>query len=243
MCPAYAGSVHAEADLAAVAVLIGDPTRAAMLTALQDGRALPAGELARRARVSAPTASAHLARLVEGGLITPERCGRHRYFRLAGGDVAHALEVLALIAPAAPVRTMRAAVVGEALAEARTCYDHLAGRLGVALADGFERRGLIEADGPERYRLTPEGRARLAELGVDLKGVKPNPRGTLRPCIDWTERRRHLAGPIAARLTARLFELGWIERGREGRSAVLTPAGRTGFRRAFGLELDTVAAA
>ena len=232
-----------DANIASPAALIGDPARAAMLQALLGGRAVPATQLAWIAGVSPQAASNHLARLADGGLVVAARQGRHRYYRLAGPEVAQALEALALIPPTPRPFDPPLSPQARRLREARTCYDHLAGRLGVALADGFERRGLIEADGPERYRLTPEGRARLAELGVDLKGVKPNPRGTLRPCIDWTERRRHLAGPIAARLTARLFELGWIERGREGRSAVLTPAGRTGFRRAFGLELDTAAAA
>ena len=127
--------------------------------------------------------------------------------------------------------------------EARTCYDHLAGRLGVALADACERQGLFEADGPERYRLTSQGEARLSGLGVDLSGLDKVRRAPLRPCIDWTERRRHLAGAVAARLLARLFELGWIARGAEGRAAVLTPAGAQGLRETFGLELAPAAAA
>jgi len=232
-----------DANIATPAALIGDPARAAMLQALMDGRAVPATQLAWIAGVSPQAASNHLARLTDGGLVAAARQGRHRYYRLAGPEVAQALEALALIAPTPRPFDPPLSPQARRLREARTCYDHLAGRLGVALADAFERRGLIEEDGPERYRLTPEGRARLAALGVDLQGVKPNPRGPFRPCLDWTERRRHLAGPFAARLAARLFELGWIARGAEGRSVVLTAAGRAGLSETFGLELDSAAAA
>jgi len=232
-----------DANIATPAALIGDPVRAAMLQALLDGRALPATQLAWIAGVSPQSASNHLSKLTEGGLLSATRQGRHRYYRLAAPEVAQALEALARVLP--PPRPLDPPLSPKArrLREARTCYDHLAGRLGVALADAFEREGLVEADGPERYRLTEAGRTRLAGIGVDLSGVKPSPRGMLRPCIDWTERRRHLAGPFAARLLARLFELGWIEHGGEGRAAVLTAAGRKGLRDAFGLELEPAAAA
>lgn len=232
-----------DANIATPAALIGDTARAAMLQALMDGRALPATQLAWAAGVSPQSASSHLAKLVDGGLLAVTRQGRHRYYRLAGPEVAQALETLTLLSATPKALEPPLSPKARRLREARTCYDHLAGRLGVALADAFEREGLVAPDGAQRYRLTDEGRARLAKLGVDLDGLKPNPRGPLRPCIDWTERRRHLAGPIAARLLERFFELGWIERGREGRSAALTPAGRAGLGDLFGLRLDPAAVA
>lgn len=232
-----------DANIATPAALIGDPVRAAMLQALLDGRAMPATQLAWAAGVTPQSASNHLGKLTDGGLVAVTRQGRHRYYRLAGAQVAQALEALSLLTPTLKALDPPLSPKARRLREARTCYDHLAGRLGVALADAFEREGLLEADGPERYRLTLAGEARLAALGVDLDGIKPNPRGKLRPCIDWTERRRHLAGPLAARLLARFLALGWIERSREDRAAVLTPAGRQGLRDAFGVELAPAQAA
>jgi len=232
-----------EANVALPAALIGDPARAAMLLALFDGRAMPATQLAWAAGVSPQAASNHLAKLADGGLVAVTQQGRHRYYRLAGEGVAQALEALSRLTPTPKPLDPPLSPKARRLREARTCYDHLAGRLGVALADAFEREGLIVADGAERYRLTPEGAARLAALGVDLAGIKAGPRGLARPCLDWTERRRHLAGPLAARLLTRLFALGWLERGRESRAAVLTPAGRAGLRDAFGIELGEAAAA
>lgn len=232
-----------EANVATPAALIGDPARAAMLMALLDGRSMPATQLAWAAGVTPQSASNHLGKLTDGGLVAVTQQGRHRYYRLAGPHVAQALEALSGLSPVPKPLDPPLSPKARRLREARTCYDHLAGRLGVALADAFEREGLFEADGPERYRLTAEGRARLTALGVDLTGLKSNPRGPLRPCIDWTERRRHLAGPIAARLLDRLFQLGWIARGAEGRSALLTAAGRAGLKRVFGIELDAAAAA
>lgn len=232
-----------EANVATPAALIGDPARAAMLMALMDGRAMPATQLAWAAGITPQSASNHLGKLTGGGLVTVTRQGRHRYYRLAGPHVAQALEALSSLSPVPKPMDPPLSPKARRLREARTCYDHLAGRLGVALAEAMERAGLFEADGEDRYRLTPEGEARLRGLGVDLAAIRPNPRGTLRPCLDWTERRPHLSGPIAARLLERLFTLGWIVRGREGRSAVLTPTGREGLKRTFGLELDEAAAA
>ena len=232
-----------DANIATPAALIGDPARAAMLQALLDGRAMPASQLAWAAGVTPQSASNHLGKLTAGGLVVVSREGRHRYYRLAGPQVAQALEALARVLPTPKPFDPPLSPKARRLREARTCYDHLAGRLGVALADAFEHEGLIEPDGAHRYRLTPSGEARLTALGVDLSTPRPNPRGQLRPCLDWTERRRHLAGPIAARLLRRLFELGWIERGREGRAAILTPAGRAGLKQAFGIDLAPAAAA
>ncbi|RAK59171.1 transcriptional regulator [Phenylobacterium hankyongense] len=232
-----------EANVATPAALIGDPVRAAILLALLDGRALPATALAWLAGVSSPAASNHLAKLSGGGLVAVTQQGRHRYYRLAGPEVAHALEALGALSPTPRALDPTLSPKARRLREARTCYDHLAGRIAVALADAFERDGLVEAEGPDRYALTIAGRDRLLALGVDLDGLKAGRRGLARPCLDWTERRRHLAGPLAARLLQRLLELGWIERAREDRAAIVTPAGRRGLREAFGLELDPAAAA
>jgi DNA-binding transcriptional ArsR family regulator len=232
-----------DANIAPSAALIGDPVRAAMLQALMDGRSLPATALACAAGVTPQAASNHLGKLTDGGLLAVTQQGRHRYYRLADPKVAQALEALCQLAP--PVKPLETPMSPKArrLREARTCYDHLAGRLGVALADAFEREGLFIEDGPDRYRLTLAGEARLAALGVDLTGLGATRRVALRPCIDWTERRRHLAGAVAARLLDRLFEIGWIVRGAEGRAAVLTPIGRQGLRDSFGIDLQPAQAA
>jgi DNA-binding transcriptional ArsR family regulator len=215
----------ADADIAPVAALLGDPARARMAQALHDGRALPAGELARRARIAASTASEHLARLVDAGLLAVERTGRHRYYRLASLEVAHAIEALAAIAPPARPRTLREATIGDALAEARTCYDHLAGRLGVALAEALVARGAVEDRG-DAFVLGPGATVLLEQLGIDSlsKGRPP----VLR-CLDWSERRPHVAGALGAALCARALEAGWVERLPTSRAVRVTPAGRRAF--------------
>jgi DNA-binding transcriptional ArsR family regulator len=173
-----------EANIAVPAALIGDPARAAMLQALFDGRAQPATALAWAAGVSAQSASNHLTQLVAGGLLSVTSQGRHRYYRLAGPEVAQVLEALAVLGPPprALVRPLDARA--RSLRDARSCYDHVAGRLGVALADAMEHGGLIEADGADRYRLTEAGRERLGALGVDLSPPKAARRGQMRPCLD-----------------------------------------------------------
>jgi DNA-binding transcriptional ArsR family regulator len=217
--------VPADADVAPVAALLGDGARARMVQALHDGRALPAGELARRARVSPSTASEHLARLVDGGLLSVERTGRHRYFRLSGPEVAHAVEALAAIAPPAPPRTLRESIVGDALAEARTCYDHLAGRLGVALSEAFVRSAaVVDHDGT--FTLGPNADSVLAVLDIDALPARRPP--VLR-CLDWSERRPHVAGALGAAVCAHALAADWVERLPTSRAVRVTPAGRKGF--------------
>jgi DNA-binding transcriptional ArsR family regulator len=223
-----------DADVAAAAALIGEPARAALLLALMEEEQLPARELAARARIAPSTASGHLARLVDGGLITGERSGRHRYFRLADPAVATALEALSTIAPARPVRSLRDASISEAIRHARTCYDHLAGRLGVELTAALEREGVLVHDG-SRFEL---GRtARLTQLGIDVDSLARRRRPLVRPCLDWSERRRHVAGSLGAALAERLFELGWLKRRPTNRSVEITPLGLGQLRAEFGLEL------
>ncbi|MFG1708941.1 ArsR/SmtB family transcription factor [Nonomuraea sp. M3C6] len=212
-----------DADIAPVAALIADPTRAAMLTALLGGRALAAGELARISGVSAATASAHLARLLEGRLVDVVRQGRHRYYRLAGHEVAEVLEVLAGVSARPPVRSLRQSRQARLLEEARTCYDHLAGRAGVGLLDRLREGGYYEAQ-----ELTGAGERLLTGLGVDVAGARRARRRFAPECLDWTERRSHLGGALGAAITEVLFERGWYRRGTVPRAVVLTDEGRKG---------------
>jgi DNA-binding transcriptional ArsR family regulator len=231
-----------EANIATPAALIGDPVRAALLLALFDGRVMPATALAWQVGVSPQTASNHLSKLVAGGLLAVTAKGRCRYYRLASAQVAHVLESLAVLSPAPRELDRPASPQARRLRDARSCYDHLAGRLGVALADRLEGLGLIVAAGEDRYVITALGGEKLGALGVDLAGLG-GAKGAARSCIDWTERRRHLKGPLAARLLTRLLDMGWIERGGESRAIRVTQAGRVGLRQTFGIELEAAAAA
>lgn len=225
--------VLGDVDLAAVGSLVADRGRCRMLLALdQEGRELPAGRLAAEAGVAPATASAHLARLVEGGLLSVETRGRQRLYRLSGPHVARLLESMQLLAPAQPIRTLRQSTRAEALRAGRTCYDHLAGRLGVAVMAGMLGRGLIEGPSPD-YRLSEQGLTFLTDLGVELPPRRP----VIRYCVDWTERRHHLAGGLGHGLLERFLQLDWVRRTPNTRAVELTPRGRAGMRDTFGVEL------
>jgi DNA-binding transcriptional ArsR family regulator len=217
-----------------VASLIGDPSRIAMLVSLLGGKALPASELASSARISPQTASSHLAKLVAGGLLRHESYGRHKYFRLASSEVANALEALQAIAPQKPVRSLRESDQLKALQYARTCYDHLAGKIGVALTDKLLELKLIEESGKD-FILNEAGKKRLKQFGVEVEGSIKSRRHFARQCLDWSERRYHLAGSLGAALTTRLFELEWIEKLPDGRAVRVTEAGINGLSEEFGL--------
>jgi DNA-binding transcriptional ArsR family regulator len=221
--------------IAQLAGLLADRTRASFCLALLDGRAWTAGELARQAGVAVSTASSHLDRLVAGGLLAEQRQGRHRYLRLAGPDAARLVEDLSSHLPPrpAPVRSLRVANRDAALARGRTCYDHLAGRLGVLLLGAMTARDLVVRD--TGLALTDLGLAWLAELGVDLAALRSGRRPMTRDCLDWTERRPHLAGAAGAAVCRRFFDAGWIERSHGGRAVRLTPAGRRGLRASLGV--------
>jgi DNA-binding transcriptional ArsR family regulator len=221
--------MEGEADIAAVAALMADRTRAAILIELSDGRALPPSELAEVAGVSRSTISEHLAKLQRGGFVEVERGGRNRYFRLAGPEVAAAVESLAALAPRFPVLSLRQSNRLGALGAARTCYGHLAGRLGVGLADALLERGMIEREG-EVFLLTSVGSALLSEIGLE----KPPRAGKV--CNDWSERRPHIAGKLGIALTRRLFELGWIERSERPRTVRVTARGRDELGSRLGLD-------
>lgn len=220
-----------------VAELIGDTSRITMLIRLIGGKAIPATELAHAAGISPQTASTHLAKLVEGGLLTYEMHGRHKYFRLASSEVALALESLQAIAPQKPVRSLRESDQLKALHYARTCYDHLAGRIGVALNDRLHELKWIEEAGAD-YQLTVEGRHFLQDFGIDVELCHKKRRRFARPCLDWSERRYHLAGSLGAALTGRLFELEWIRRLPDGRAVLVTEAGIKGLEDVFGIQLN-----
>ncbi|SEP83138.1 transcriptional regulator, ArsR family [Lentzea xinjiangensis] len=208
--------------LAQLAALLADRTRAAFCEALLDGRAWTATELAAHARVAPSTASEHLSRLVSGGLLVEHRQGRHRYVALAGPHVAELLEAMTAFAGPAPrPRTLRAASAARALARGRTCYDHLAGRLGITLKAGLLGLGVVTGE----LAVTEPGLSWLRELGFT-----PSRRQTGRACLDWTERVPHLAGAAGAHLCGVFLERGWIKRIGTTRAVVLTPAGERGWR-------------
>jgi len=214
--------------LARIAGLIGDPARALMLAALMDGRSRTAGELAREASITPQTASTHLAKLVNAGLLAIDRQGRHRYHRLAGSAVAHALEaILALSASSGSTRRLGPA--DTALRRARVCYDHMAGEVAVALAERWLRRRWISIDGAT-WQLTPAGSRGLAALGVALPDERLR-RPALRPCLDWSERRPHLAGQLGASLLAAMRAANLVRQQRDSRVLQVTAEGEREFAR------------
>jgi DNA-binding transcriptional ArsR family regulator len=218
-------------DMATVAALVGDPARANILCALMDGRALTAGELAYAAHVSPQTASGHLGKLAAAQLVAPTQQGRHRYFRLAGPHVARMLESIMAVAAIAQPRS-RPIRVDDGLRTARMCYDHIAGRLGVGLADALCERGFVELS-DDGAALTAAGETFFDGFGLDLAHVRQSRRIFCRPCLDWTERRPHFAGAVGAALARRLLDLSWIKRVRDGRALILTPLGRRGLSQTF----------
>jgi DNA-binding transcriptional ArsR family regulator len=227
--------------VARLAAMLGDRSRAAMCLALMDGRAWTAGELARHAGIAAPTASEHLTQLVQAGLLAEERQGRHRYLRLAGPDVARLLEDLAVAAgQPAPARSLRAVRAAEDLAAAMTCYDHLAGALGVWLFDAMVAAGLLStADG---LALTTAGRSWFIDLAGPDVLRPPRSRPLARACLDWTERKPHLAGALGAVLHQQLVSRSWVRPCRDSRAVRLTPEGELAIAELLGAELPGLSA-
>ena len=247
--------MRGDADIATVGALVADPTRGRILLALGDGRALPASVLADEAGVATSTASAHLSKLLDGGLLAVEQHGRNRYFRISGPEVGDLLEALARVAPPAPVRSLRQGTRAQAVRFARTCYDHLAGMLGTRLmsalidhelltgGDGVFRASEAEHDRlsapglDHDYRLTQHGIEELSAFGIEFDAL-PRRRALIRYCVDWSEQRHHLAGALGAAIAERMFELEWCRRIPRSRALQLTDAGRTGLQDTFGVELD-----
>ena len=244
-----------DADIAALAALLADPARCKVLLALDDGRALPASVLADEAGVSRSTASSHLAKLTGAGLLTVQSHGRHRYYRLAGPEIGELLERLGQLAPSRPVRSLREGTRAARLRTARTCYDHFAGKLGVALMGSLlDRDVLTGGDGrydPQRdrhdtlsnhghdvdYRLTAAGAAFLADVGVDVPtGARP----LVRYCIDWTEQRHHLSGGLGRAVHDRFLSAGWVTQAPRVRAVTVTDRGRNALAECFGIDWPPV---
>ncbi|GHG26136.1 MULTISPECIES: ArsR/SmtB family transcription factor [Amycolatopsis] len=243
--------MEGDADIARTAALFADPARVRVLLALADGRALAASVLAAEARLSAPGVSAHLAKLRSAGLVVAEKSGRHRFYRLAGPDTAELLETLARCSPSQPVTSLREGTRAEALRTARTCYDHLAGRLGVAVTSALLARGALAGPddtrrrpgdrisaplGEHPYTLGPAAAGVFGALGVDVEGVAAGRRPLLKFCLDWSEQRHHLAGALGAAVATRFLDAGWVTRRSQAHRALrLTPDGAQALEAHLGL--------
>jgi DNA-binding transcriptional ArsR family regulator len=252
----YRDGMTTDIDISTPAGLLADPGRARILFALADGRALAASVLAAEAEVAPSTASEHLRRLLDGGMLEVESQGRHRYYRITRPEVVHLLEVLAQVAPPKPVRSLRQGHRAHALRQARLCYDHLGGRLAVAIMARLLELGVLEGGdglhhlgrgGSDRlsapghdidYRLGDHGAARLRQLGVDLDAATSGRRPLIRYCVDWSEQRHHLAGALGAAIVHWLLDRAWIRRSAHSRAVHLTEAGRAGLAAALGLHLS-----
>ncbi|HUJ35763.1 MAG TPA: winged helix-turn-helix domain-containing protein [Solirubrobacteraceae bacterium] len=248
--------MRGDADIASIGALIADPGRARILLALGDGRALSASVLADEAGVAASTASAHLGKLVRGGMLRVERHGRHRYFRVSGPEVGELIEALARISPPAQVRSLKQGSKAQAVRFARTCYDHLAGMLGTQLMEAMLENELLtggngvfdpDAARDDRlaapgldldYRLTATGVRELESFGIDFEALPPR-RPLIKYCVDWSEQRHHLAGALGAALAARMIDLGWLRKADRSRAVHVSEVGYDGLREHFGLELAT----
>jgi len=226
------------ANMVEVAALVGDTARATILAALMGGQALTGSELAFLARISRSTASEHLSKLVEARLIAITKQGRFRYYRIVSSRVAKMLESIELVAAIdVPPRYQPRSMKDDALRFARTCYDHLAGQVGVAIADALVTNGhiILAEEGGE---VTDAGARFLAGFGADLTSKSRSRRLFCQPCLDWSERRLHVAGLVGAEICRRCLELGWLRRVRDSRALRLTPDGKSGLRDHFGLDLD-----
>jgi len=223
--------------VAEIAALLADPARASMVWALLDGRALSASELAVAARITPQTASTHLAKLTEAGLLSMARQGRHRYFRFASPKVTDMIDAIVAVALEKRPRYPPLSREARALNAARMCYNHLAGRLSVDLTDSFAARDYVVLDG-EVAEITRAGTRFLTEFGIELPTRRSTRRHYCRLCLDWTERRPHLAGALGAAVTKRCFDLGWMEKVDRSHAVVVTPLGRRGLLKTFGIDLS-----
>lgn len=220
-------------NIAAIAAMVGDPARANMLTALVNGEALTATELALEANVTKQTASSHLSKLADAGLISVEAQGRHRYYRLADADVAGLLETLMGVAARAKALRTRPGPKEPALRHARLCYDHLAGDMGVALFDAFKSHKWI-APGPEKtFSLTRLGRAKVSTFVPDLEDIETGARPLCRACLDWSVRRHHLAGALGAAILEEVFQRNWAAQRGSSRIVDFTKIGEAALKRTF----------
>lgn len=222
-------------NIAEVASLLSETSRATILASLMDGRFHTASELAYMAAIKPQTASFHLAKLVDGKLVTVEKQGRHRYFQLANKEITQFIESFLAISPLPEVRSLKQSSQVKLLQEARTCYDHLAGKLGVALTDSMLDAGYLEKVEKE-FVVTPSGEQFFTDFGIDLNKIRKKRRSFSNVCLDWSERRHHLAGALGHELLTHFLDLGWIMRVPSIRAIKITEVGKDGFKQVFHID-------
>jgi DNA-binding transcriptional ArsR family regulator len=220
-----------------IASLVSEPSRAAILTALLDGRFHTASELAHMAGIKPQTASFHLAKMTEAHVVTVEKQGRHRYYGIQDPEVARVMESFLSIAPPVPIKSFKQASENEAIRLARTCYDHVAGQLGVQLMNFFMQKGILSED-QDGLHITDQGETFFTDFQIDLTKTRQKRRSFSHKCLDWSERRHHLAGALGSAILDRLFELHWIERLPTTRAIRITAEGKRGFKEIFSIEVD-----
>lgn len=229
--------MNASPNIAQVASLVSDASRAAIMTVLLDGRYHPAGELAYMANIKPQTASFHLSKMVAANLVAVEKQGRHRYYGIENQEVARIMESLLSITPPVEIRSFNQALEHEAIRHARTCYDHLAGSLGIQLTDSLLNAGILsEVD--HQFTVTEKGEGFFKAFQIDLERVKKKRRSFTHRCLDWSERRHHLAGALGHALLERLLELGWVQRIPKTRAVKITPEGKKGLNETFHVDIE-----
>lgn len=229
--------MKANSNVAVIASLVSEPSRAAIMTALLDGRFHPASELAYMAEIKPQTASFHLAKLAEAGVVSMEKHGRHRYYGIRNQEVAQVMEMMLSIAPQVPITSLKQSVQDKAVRYARTCYDHLAGYAGVQITEGLLARGFLRKE-QQQFAVTASGEHFFTELCIDLAHVRKQRRSYSHCCLDWSERRHHLAGALGHVLLKRWIELQWIHPLPDTRAVHVTAAGKQGFHDMLGIKLD-----
>ncbi|MFD1886760.1 ArsR/SmtB family transcription factor [Paenibacillus wenxiniae] len=226
-------------NISNIASLLGEPSRANMLTALLDGRFHTAGELAHAASITPQTASFHLARLTEQGWVSMEKHGRYRYYRLAGSDTAHKLEQFLVICPVPEVRSLKQSQQMDRLRYGRTCYDHLAGQIGVSLTEALVQQGqLLAHNGNGAFEVSESGLELFTTIGLDVSQLRRKRRAFAHACLDWSERKHHLGGALGHGLLQLCLDRGWIERMSGIRAIIVTADGQQAFRHYFDLVLE-----
>ncbi|MCK6258833.1 winged helix-turn-helix domain-containing protein [Fictibacillus sp. KIGAM418] len=225
-----------QSNVAEIASIVSESSRAAILTVLMDGRFHTASELACMAGIKPQTASFHLSKMQEAGVIAQEKQGRHRYYGIHNQEVAKVMESFLLIAPPVKIKSLKQSLQDKAMRFARTCYDHLAGSVGVQLTDALLDAGVLRED-HENFSVTEKGEGFFSELGISLERVSKKRRSFSHRCLDWSERRHHLAGALGQALLERLLELGWIQRVPQIRAVKITEEGKKGLKETFGMDL------
>jgi DNA-binding transcriptional ArsR family regulator len=229
--------MNANPNVAMVATLVSEASRAAILTALLDGRFHPASELAQMAGIKPQTASFHLAKMIEANVVTVEKQGRHRYYGIRNQEIAQVMESLLSVAPPVEIKSFRHASEHKGLRHARTCYDHLAGNLGVQLTDSLKKMGCI-CEEKDEFILTEKGEGFLASFQINLEEVKKKRRSFSHKCLDWSERRYHLGGALGKALLDRLLELNWVQRTPKTREIKITHDGENGLKQIFSIAME-----